>query len=132
MEQDKPLHVRVAEALGWTGIEAGNACGGWDGVAIDDRIWIGRPPGELVVGCECPPIHRYDTDWSATGPLIEQFGIALDRGIFTHGAGWRAGWTHGPWDDIGAEWWARNAEGRTPTEAICNLILTLHEAGRLK
>jgi hypothetical protein len=99
MSTDKPLHVRVAEALGsMVRLQEG----WWE--RLDGAIWTAAIP-------------RYDTDWSATGHLIEKYGIDLERG----GAGqWRA---YGP----GSE-----AEGDTPLLAVCNLLLALKAAGKLE
>lgn len=112
MAEDKPLHVRVAEALGWTQIQyARNFLG----------VYVGRPPGELQVGYESPPVPRYDTNWAATGPLIERLTIAL---------GWAG-------DNVpGQQRWAAMpggfyGHGETTLLAVCALILALSEAGKL-
>lgn len=127
---DIPLHVRVAEALGCK-IQAPRA--GWD-------EWrCGCPEKEYErphathgihrdcchdregLGCDHDPMARYDTDWSATGPLIEKYGIALEA----NGREWEA-WT-GP-NEFMDTW----ADGPTPLIAVCNLLLALKEAGRLE
>jgi hypothetical protein len=104
---DKPLHVRVAEALGWT--PSGSING----------VWWGNPHDENAPGHYAIP--RYDTDWSATGPLIERYGITLDHQ-----------------DDDGTlpDYWRAKRPGFTaetghPLIAVCYLILALHEAGKL-
>lgn len=91
---DRPLHVQVAEALGWT-ITVGG---------------LGNTPdGRYAV-----EIPDYDTDWSATGPLIEQLGINLERqGKKT----WQA-WVYP----------LKIAQGETPRIAVCNLIVALAAA----
>lgn len=107
----KPLHVRVAEALGW-------------GLTADGASWISPPPSEgrydaAACGDSIPP--RYDTDWSATGPLIEKCKM------------WIA-----PFDDRGyGHWTAKTATQDMPEGhptillAVCHLILALKEAGKL-
>jgi hypothetical protein len=122
---EKPLHVQVAEALGCAvQIKAGRfvmryRCGCQDGAHYRD--------------CNDPDwreIMEYDTDWSATGPLIEKHCIGL---------------THlwpGDWGGDGFRWAAITAgevrhglpliEGPTPLTAVCNLILALKESGKLE
>ena len=94
---EKPLHVMVAEALG------------------------------TVNSQEVPPWHfitpRYDTDWSATGPLIEKYEITVMNcgGIWDASIGYDA---YGVCGD-------HEAGGSTPLVAVCNLLLALHAAGKL-
>lgn len=64
--------------------------------------------------CERDVLARYDTDWGATGPLIEKYKIDV----------------FAPWG--GAEWEASSefhgkpdGEGPTPLIAVCRLILKL-------
>ena len=122
MSEEKPLHVRVAEALG---------------CKVRDR-------GDGLMLCECDgqthgqdepdehgdrwPLRHYDTDWSVTGPLIEKYGVLLYRGDY----GWNAyagevreclEELYLPGDDF--------ATGPAPLVAACNLILALHAAGKL-
>ena len=115
---EKPLHVQVAEALGWLDITyfpgPGNHAGVWKGypAGLEDGGWA--------------PIPRYDTDWNATGPLIEKYGV----------------WLH-PCDcgEPKEHHWTANSEldafesdggdGKTPLIAVCNLILALKESGKL-
>jgi hypothetical protein len=104
---EKPLHVQVAEALGWRVL--GIATPRWsDGV---DRYTGHDPTGVFALA-----VPRYDTDWSATSPLIERLGLVLycsDR----------------PWADAPGQ--NVSADGETPLIAVCNLILALKEAGKL-
>lgn len=117
----KPLHVRVAEALGCE--------------AEDDAGWVCR--------CKPPKTHRhsldrilrYDTDWSATGPLIERFGLTLLRG--------ERGWYAIPEDEV--PWVSEYPDVQmlldghlplydpcpTPLNAVCERILAPHAAGKL-
>jgi hypothetical protein len=124
----KPLHVRVAIALGCT-------------PKLEEGFFPGPGNGPEWL-CSCGPrykhsnferylgpfgpgrVSRYDTDWSATGPLIVAYDIWLQpckhEGTPKH-------WTAtSPLDDHEAD-----ADGSTPLEAICNLILALAEAGKL-
>ena len=96
---EKPLHVRVAEALG-------------------------DIPGQAL------GYRRYDTDWSATGPLIERLGIAIERRSGNIPAfQWVAAecicadHDHNLSDPFG--------HGEGALIAVCNLILALHEAGKV-
>src|SRR5687767_11117948 len=127
---DKPLHVRVAEALGWTSAhyrtEGDHSCGD---IMIPDperMRWKGLEPKEMLIGAAgCKLIPRYDTDWAATGPLIERFRIDVDSD-----AGWIARMSidselHDGRRDV------RGKRGDTPLLAACNLILALSSAGKL-
>lgn len=122
MEPDKPLHVRVAEALGWTHHD-------YDGkvkycLSGGTGYWRTVDGEEFCDRCDsCPP--RYDTDWSATGPLIEKFIICLapaPRSVYDNPPWWRAT----PLDDCHL-----TQLGPTPLNAACRLILALKEAGKL-
>ena len=120
MDLEKPLHVRVAEALepidSWEVQEKGGK----------GKRWVLSPkaggPGGSGVGGYVP---AYDTDWSATGPLIEKYGFWLRR-LDKYGAA--QAWDAFRNDDLK---WPQCA-GPTPLIAICNLILALAEAGELK
>lgn len=112
MSEDKPLHVRVAEALGWT------YCGeGECGCEGEPPAWHPRAdfPRRLDqhIG-----IDHYDTDWLPTGPLIEKYGICyfLNCGV------WHA-YTASDGGECG--------DGSTPLIAVCNLILELKKVGKL-
>jgi hypothetical protein len=121
-EPEKPLHVRVAEALGWTSIGPGNSMNLSDPGA-------GYPPKNQIVGHK-EPIPRYDTDWAATGPLIERYGIdteAISYSPTDRTYGWKAR-ACPVWN--GDE--SMTTYGETPLLAVCALILALHEAGKLK
>ena len=121
----KPLHVRVAEALGW--IDCRNMGKTW---------WGFSGPGIHAGQTEVP---RYDTDWSATGPLIEKHEIGLkeDGCGYTSDERWRARADYyapnpnGPVNGYGGTWATAEARGATPLIAVCNLILALKEAGEL-
>jgi hypothetical protein len=117
---EPPLHVRVAEALGWTLLPPDDSrdteCGGTE-------FW--RPPGTSVSYCNAcrpemaPP--RYDTDWAATGPWIEKYGISLLTGGSTAGKlTWTAHNQH-----------ASELHHPAPLIAVCNLLLALKEADKL-
>lgn len=107
---ERPLHVRVAAAFGWTALRTE---GRW-------KFWIGTPPN-------MPPSHTavvplFDADWRLAGPLIEKYGISL----------------HGPvpgdaeWDAyVGFDDEHRRASAPTPLAAVCLLLLKLAEAGKL-
>lgn len=111
---ERPLHVQVAEALGWQ-IE--------QFMTAEPRpTGAGFPPGSKALEI----IPHYDTDWSATGPFIEKYGFWL-RQLDQTLSGPQ------PWDAF------RNDDltfprgfGPTPLLAVCNLIVRLAEAGILK
>ena len=146
MSEEKPLHVRVAEALGSKPVDAA-----WGYIAPpEEGVWSHlrsrllrsrteasaayeargfKSPGDEEGVCWWKDgwgplfIEEYDTDWAATGPLIESMTIAL-------------GWSG---DSVpGQQRWAAVPSGgaiygRGPTTliAVCNLILALKEAGKL-
>jgi hypothetical protein len=121
MTDDKPLHVRVAAALGCKMSLKPHAAAAFDPTLegywececpFGEGNYFTRPHGCCGLG-----IFDYSTDWSETGPLIELYSISL---------------AYTP-----ERWWAvnpniRSQEGPTPLIAVCNLILALKETGRLK
>jgi hypothetical protein len=120
---DKPLHVRVAEALGWTDCLPFEAWG-----VVDPEHWVGTPPGWTYTVADIgkstePP--RYDTDWSATGPLIERLGIHIEPDA-CHEPEWLAFVLHGD-----EQFSVSEATQPTPLLAVCHCILALKEAGKL-
>jgi hypothetical protein len=114
---EKPLHVRVAEALGWTEVEFRDGC------------WWGLKPGAVKVGPYRDFVPHFDREtqhqgyedyidgWAATGPLIER----LQPDLYPLGKGWEA--VH---DSLPAP-----IRGVTLLQTVCLLILALHEAGKL-
>jgi hypothetical protein len=106
---DKPLHVRVAEVLGWRNIFlAGNF------MVPDSDLYMGHKPGEMLVGKEgLSGVPRYDLLWSATGPLIERFGIGVWKDWPTSIDPWTAHADKGDAKEYGA----------TALLAVCNLIV---------
>lgn len=120
---EKPLHVQVAEALGCK-------------PQLNAGIWMcGCSPGpgpfyphSSVQGTR--GIDRYDTDWSATGPLIERFGIMLHAD--TSEAAVKEFREENP-ELFSEEWTSRPIwfQAETPLLAVCRLILALHAAGKL-
>jgi len=106
---DKPLHVQVAEALGCK-VECEHQ-GGWCGCGSP---W---PHGQkdLEDGGQIGWLARYNTDWSATGPLIEQFRPTLSP----LGQGWRAELNVKGGDVVA---YSRDA---SPLVAVCRLIVAL-------
>ena len=118
---EKPLHVRVAEALG-------------DDFGPCDWAFYCDAEGNLVCS-ECGAairtpeagrheraIRRYDTDWSATGPLIEKYQVGLEEP--ENGGMWTAYYRIREDETM-------HAYGPTVLMAVCNLILALKEAGKL-
>jgi hypothetical protein len=115
----KPLHVRVAEALGCR-VVRDNSKGTYTlkvphGV---DQISFVTPEGAWTAA------PRYDTAWSVTGPLIERYGIALEQAMQIMDPPKR-----------GRTWVAASGGiygyGADPLRAVCDLILALHAAGKL-
>lgn len=150
MSEEKPLHVQVAEALGWTEVVHFTPTTS----SVIAPVWAGAPPKGYEHwkhgiteadflhmshgGPERRTIPRYDTDWSATGPLLERFGIASAPS--PHGYRYRIGVTEGPeiayWPaggyDSTHECWDWEALGATRLIAACNLLVELAAAGKLE
>lgn len=119
----EPLHVQVARALGCKLKKVVYAPGGED-------VWSCDCPGFDHMPDEGAYVFRYDTDWAATGPLIEKYGVELhpcvqgyNCSVPDHATTWEATKVIDscPWDKTGP----------TPLIAVCNLILALKEAGEL-
>ena len=120
---EKPLRVQVAEALGCKLVDNRVF---WECACPYDEKQGRYVHGSLANGPDGleqdPEIARYDTDWSATGPLIEKYGLVV-----------------GPRCDIDRFVWAASAPGSTfsvpsaatPLLAVCNLILLLAKEGKL-
>lgn len=133
MSTEKPLHAQVAEAIGCTPTLVTSYP---NGTKPSDPFWTCACRGRIhnCEGVDGAPnegdsIEAYDTDWSATGPLIERFGITISD---CKGKVWEAfsgfelepyAWAGWNWNDF--------ASGQTPLVAVCNLILALKAAGKL-
>ena len=116
-----PLHVQVAQALGWTELtDAGS--GFWDGTPTKE--WAKSQGFDFIPRLIVVP--RYDSDWSATGPLIERLKLNLQPYYDDPAKAWVA--FEGRMGINGAEFLLT---APTPLTAVCNLILQLHKAGKL-
>ncbi len=125
---ERPLHVQVAEALGWTELALKESFGAFE--MIELGLWQGVPHGRmgelLRIRLERGqtsrfwPIPRYDTDWSVTGPLIVKYVASLHH----HPAGWTAV-AHG--QDISFQGGLPSG----PLVVVCKLILLLSKEGKL-
>lgn len=136
MSEEKPLHVRVAEALGCRlaiynlGDRTTYECGCAPERAGDLTNCRRYPHGQDAItddgeryGSSMLPL--YDTDWAATGPLIERFKLDV-------------------WCSLGGDPrnpWASRADfapgepemrGSTPLVAVCWLIVALAQDGKLE
>ena len=88
-------------------------------------------------GRSIPMPPRYDIDWEATGPLIEEHRIAIRPTVNpdefpedreSAAASWDAYREHGPLGLSAEEFHV----GKTPLEAVCNLILALGETEKVE
>lgn len=117
---DKPIHVQVAKALGIDAFGASPrrpvfVTGRW----IKSGWWrLCEPASDRVAASEIP---HYDTDWSATGPLVEKYGLGVSPSV----AGWSA-WPRGSGLNS-----SDGQDAKTPLLAVCNLIIALGKAGKL-
>jgi hypothetical protein len=132
-DQEKPLHVRVAEALGCEPRLTGDW---WHCTCAPDPIHddegIDGAPHEGGI------LLAYDIDWAATGPLIERYGITVGRHDL-HGL-WYA--HRPPWERIAAKptptsYLVASVDNvgqslsRSPLGAVCHQILVLDAVGKL-
>lgn len=128
MSEDKPLHVRVAEALGCKPIQGATT---EDGLFCDCEDCAHCPGRGEGWGHACG-LSRYDLDWSATGPLIERFRMCVGQyvdDIETYRAGkWYAVQTATVYD---TEYKPIEAIAPSPLRAVCALILKLKAEGKL-
>lgn len=112
----KPLHVQVAEALGCKAIphhESEYHCL-WETPHFHCDCAVLSHVGSS--GCS-GNLANYDTDWAVSGPLIEKYGIELRDNV--------GGWTAGAWRPRENCVKHLMADGKTPLEAVCKLILRL-------
>jgi hypothetical protein len=130
MADDKPLHVRVAEVV--EGHEYYlSPYVVINGERRDVPTWFYRadwcspdnPPAGWYAGSS--PV-RYDTDWAATGPLIERLKAHL---FYDEEEELAERWCVLPREDDDDV--DRFYSGPTPLLAVCALILALAEAGKL-
>jgi hypothetical protein len=131
---DRPLHVQVAEAIGAEGVRyeefpchvGQSVCLRCSGVgdlpSVSDRPkMIGQWMESYWIEDEDvgEAIPSYDLDWSATGPLLKEYGISLAPDQTLPG-------TWGAWVGDFAPLSARDPE---PLVAVCLLILEMNAAG---
>ncbi len=134
--EERPLHVQVAEAIGWIDCrETQTLCqvkidGEWE-TPVRSFGWEGRPPTKGPP-CTWRSIPHFPEDWAATGPLIERLMRDWDFRLLHHyedqpGDGCLAGvgWVDGP-----PKYYGLAGPGE-PLIAVCNLILKLGKEGKL-
>jgi hypothetical protein len=109
---EKPLHVRVAEALGEEP-ELRYVSPGESGCWVSKNLL--RTP-------------YYDTDWAATGPLIEKHRIQVSPPMWMTTENFEIHEDDG-WMAMSAR--TTPAKGPAPLVAVCNLILKLAEEKKL-
>lgn len=134
MSDEKPLHVRTAEALGWTECRVADYprptgvpdthWPTWHGRPSEGHwpLWMSRAEWEREPNSR-PEVPHYELSWEETGPLIEKFGISLNN--YSHAP------TNGTTAHRSIEDRIYDATGTTPLLAVCALILKLKEAGKL-
>lgn len=102
--RETPLHVQVAEALGWSNLHERT-----------EGHWWGKEPYQgtsLAV-----PI--YDRSWCSIGPICERLKVSLDA----------PNMPEQPWSAYAAP--GAHADGNTPCEAVARLIVNLSKEGKL-
>jgi len=121
--EEKPLHVQVAEVLGWKN------CRVCDCQSCHGNDWVGEDPKSPVraIGNQrlVEDIPLYDRDWAATGPLIEKYNITsvcLSKYLWDTVSDFRPSWI--------ARADSLSGHGSSPLIAICNLIVANPERFR--
>jgi hypothetical protein len=127
---DRPLHVRVAMALGCRPEQATPGPRSWRCTCPQSPKALNFLPHGLA---DTSYLANYDTSWSATGPLIERLGIAF---AWTDGschvgcpAGWVAIQRSRPADSFDP---LTEGLGETHLIAACELVIALSAAGKLQ
>lgn len=106
---EKPLSIRVAEALGWRE------------VAKEELRWVGIPPGIKATQCVVP---MYEFDAEAMLLVMERLRIGLKNT--------RDCWVAEPSGDcVDPDALQLYGDGPTILAAVCALILALGAAGKL-
>jgi hypothetical protein len=128
---DKPLHVQVAEVLGWTNL-TDSGYGRYDGDPPED--WPEYVGFDFKLSQVLVP--RYDTDWAATGPLLEKYRISTGKynpwfqgGKYYAVQRYQSASEEDALAQMGPE--PYETTGDTTLQAACLLILALHKAGKL-
>lgn len=141
MSEDKPLNVRVAEALGWTEIHLEEH--GGDG---GTPAWFGTRPADDHVYAVADGlvrwfgVPRFDKSWRTTGPLIERYRITVLRRAGVAPGTPYAWVAYSGFDFVGGSIasqsidsvWDAEEDGETALVAVCNLIVALSNAGELE
>lgn len=130
MSEEKPLHVQVAEALGEVRAVHAEQYEVGQGMLCPRCDWL-EPWNFFGDTPYCIP--RYDTDWSATGPLIERYGISLHYALserHEHRFEWIASENVSACRCVG-----RHAWNKLPLIAACRLLVEalpngMHECSR--
>jgi len=137
-DPEKPLHVAVAEALGCTPV-----------YSTDPEVRLKMAADGYPCACWCPgrahaghltnEVLRYDLDWSATGPLIEKYRLAIQPTLATEECGGDPS-AAASWDAYTKRTYQECLDqkpgvlevGVTPLIAVCRLLLALEAAGKLE
>lgn len=102
-ESEKPLHVLVAEALGWSNLHE----------RTEGHWWGKDPYGGMSLA-----VPIYERSWCSVGPILERIKVSLDA----------PNMPEQPWSAYAA---TCHADGNTPCEAVARLIVTLSKEGKL-
>jgi hypothetical protein len=152
-KSERPIHVLVAEALGWTECRIADYPRPtlvpdthwpiWHGRPSEGHwpLWMSRAEWEREPNSR-PEVPHYELSWEETGPLIEKYHVGL---VYSEDDWCAFLWPKGeyvefPGDDEPErreQWLTLDgtsfdaATGATPLLAVCALILKLKEAGKL-
>jgi hypothetical protein len=131
MEQQKPLRVKVAEALGCKPVRvdaphwAADQSFAWRCECGDPSEWV-YPHGRTTQrGIQGELLH-WDADWHDGGPLIQKYRLGIEEPGKDGGPMlWTAYYHYREAAAAGYE------HGETPLVAVCNLLLEMAKSGRL-
>ena len=114
-ESEKPLHVLVAEALGWSNLHE----------RTEGHWWGNEPYQGMSLA-----VPIYDRSWCSTGVLLERFGISVGQEHLLNEDLTPSGWVAIKSDPKST---SRHTieRGKTPCEAVSRLIVELSKEGKL-
>ena len=122
-DDPSPLHVQVAQARGCA-IHLEDVNTSYETFVCGCVKTSPFPHGSESHGCSISRIPRYDTDWAAAGPLVEEYDLNIWRTVFedVYFATQPRGIAR-----IFADDKPPRGEGATRLEAICRAVIAIEK-----